>query len=202
MTKGPGFSLCAVTALLVSPVSWSHHWVLAVPALLLLGRQRLAQQVRLGDRGGTGAAVLAAIGWSRIIWQVPIGQGRHAELHLDPVQLSYADAYVLAGLAVLAVAAVGCGRGGAIRPARRGRPKPAGEPTGTKERPHGRGDTDSDVVAAAHDFDAAAPSAPSHDRGGFMCTRVLTLCLWVADRLRRGAVTLDGHRKIIFVLIK
>ena len=28
-----GFSLCALTGLLVSPISWSHHWVLAVPAL-------------------------------------------------------------------------------------------------------------------------------------------------------------------------
>jgi alpha-1,2-mannosyltransferase len=32
-----GFSLCALTGLLVSPVSWTHHWTLAVPALLLLG---------------------------------------------------------------------------------------------------------------------------------------------------------------------
>ncbi len=31
-----GFSLCAVTTLLVSPVSWTHHWVLVVPALFLL----------------------------------------------------------------------------------------------------------------------------------------------------------------------
>ena len=30
-----GFSLCALTGLLISPISWSHHWVLAIPALLL-----------------------------------------------------------------------------------------------------------------------------------------------------------------------
>ncbi len=100
-----GFSLCVVTALLVSPISWSHHWVLAVPALLLLGVSAWRRRSGWAIVASTGVAVLAAIGWSRIIWQVPIGQGRHAELHLNPVQLIYADAYVLAGLAVLAVAA-------------------------------------------------------------------------------------------------
>ena len=70
--EAAGFSLCAVTALLISPVSWSHHWVLAVPALLLCAvsgwRSRSRSLI-------AAAAVLAIVGWSRIIWQVPIGQG-------------------------------------------------------------------------------------------------------------------------------
>jgi alpha-1,2-mannosyltransferase len=100
--EAAGFSVCAVTGLLVSPVSWSHHWVLAVPALALLAV--IAWQRRsVPMLAGAGAA--AVVGWSRIIWQVPIGQGRHAELHLNPVQLGYADAYVLAGLAALALVA-------------------------------------------------------------------------------------------------
>jgi alpha-1,2-mannosyltransferase len=32
-----GVLLCAAVALLVSPISWSHHWVWAVPALVLMG---------------------------------------------------------------------------------------------------------------------------------------------------------------------
>ena len=152
--EGTGFSLCAVTALLISPVSWSHHWVLAVPALLLLAVSAWRSK---SIWGLAAAAVLAAIGWSRIIWRVPIGLGRHAELQLDPRQLGYADAYVLVGLAVLAVAAVltvaAAHPAGAMLPA--GPMLPAGEPAGIKERGHGRSDTDSDVVAAAHDLDAA-----------------------------------------------
>jgi alpha-1,2-mannosyltransferase len=137
--EGAGFSLCAVTALLVSPISWSHHWVLAVPALLLAAHSAWRGRTRLAIAARIAAAAAAAIGWSGIIWQVPIGQGRHAELHLDARQLAYADAYVLAGLAVLAVAVAAAVR----KPAR------------VKERPHGRGDTDSDVVTAAHDLHGA-----------------------------------------------
>ena len=43
-----GFSLCAVTGLLVSPVSWTHHWTLAVPALLLLGVRVFRSRSRVG----------------------------------------------------------------------------------------------------------------------------------------------------------
>jgi alpha-1,2-mannosyltransferase len=46
--EGMGFSRCATTGLLVSPVSWTHHWTLAVPALLLLGIRVVSQRSRLG----------------------------------------------------------------------------------------------------------------------------------------------------------
>jgi alpha-1,2-mannosyltransferase len=96
-----GFSLCALTALLVSPVSWSHHWVLAVPALVLLG----ARAVRARSKAGLVAcAVLGAIGFSHLIWWVPINHPRHSELHLDWLQLLSADAYVLTGLLLLIAA--------------------------------------------------------------------------------------------------
>ena len=150
--EGAGFSLCAVTALLVSPVSWSHHWVLAVPALLLLARSAWPGQFRWAIAASAGAVTLAVIGWSRIIWQVPVGQGRHAELHLNAGQLVYADAYVLAGLAVLAVAAVVA----ACRSSQPGGlPRPPGTGTPAEESRHDRGDTDSDVVTAAHDLHGA-----------------------------------------------
>jgi alpha-1,2-mannosyltransferase len=53
--ESKGFSLCALTGLLVSPVSWTHHWTLAVPALLLLGIRVLR------ERSGIGRAAVGAI---------------------------------------------------------------------------------------------------------------------------------------------
>ena len=94
------FALCAVTSLLVSPISWSHHWVLAVPALLV-GVVAAARRwpSRSAVAGLTALAVVAIAGWAGIIWRVPLGGGHYAELNLTPVQLIAADAYVLAGLA-------------------------------------------------------------------------------------------------------
>jgi alpha-1,2-mannosyltransferase len=107
-----GFSLCALSGLLISPISWSHHWVLAVPALLLL----LVNAFRRRWLAGIAAAAFAAaIGYSHVIWWVPVNHPRHSELHLDPLQLVYADAYVLLGLGALAMLA---GRASAERIAR------------------------------------------------------------------------------------
>lgn len=103
-----GFSLCALTGLLVSPVSWSHHWVLAVPVLGLFA-VRAAQRRRGAWLAGAGA--VAAIAFARVIWWVPIGLHRHAELHLADAQLVFADAYVLLALAVLALALAAASRG-------------------------------------------------------------------------------------------
>ena len=94
------FALCAVTSLLVSPISWSHHWVLAVPALLIA-----VVAARRSVAGLAAVTVVAVAGWAGIIWRVPIGSGHYAELNLTPVQLVAADAYVLAGLGALALAA-------------------------------------------------------------------------------------------------
>jgi alpha-1,2-mannosyltransferase len=59
--EAAGFSLCALTGLLVSPVSWSHHWTLAVPALLLL----VTRVVRRRSTVGIAAAVaLVLVGYS------------------------------------------------------------------------------------------------------------------------------------------
>jgi alpha-1,2-mannosyltransferase len=59
--EAAGFSLCALTALLVSPVSWTHHWTLAVPALLLLG----ARVVRRHSPAGIiAAAAILLVGYS------------------------------------------------------------------------------------------------------------------------------------------
>lgn len=101
--EGLGFCLCALTALLVSPVSWSHHWVLAVPALVLFaldaGRRRAP--------GALAACALAAlIAYVHVIWWVPINHPLHSELHLNILQLVFADAYVLIALGALVAVAV------------------------------------------------------------------------------------------------
>jgi alpha-1,2-mannosyltransferase len=94
------FALCAVTSLLISPISWSHHWVLAVPALLIaLVAAARRWPSRTAVAGLAAVGVVAIAGWAAIIWRVPLGGGHYAELNLTPVQLIAADAYVLAGLA-------------------------------------------------------------------------------------------------------
>jgi alpha-1,2-mannosyltransferase len=59
-----GLVACAATGLLVSPVSWSHHYVYVVPALVLAayGPRRLGYRI-------LGAALLVGLfGW----WPLPI----------------------------------------------------------------------------------------------------------------------------------
>jgi alpha-1,2-mannosyltransferase len=113
--EGLGFSLCAVTGLLISPMSWTHHWVLAVPTLLLaalaLYRHRACRP--LAWRLGVGAlAVLAIVGWARLARQIPAS----GWLHLSVRGLFDSDIYVLAGLIAL-----GLGAWSALAQVRRGR---------------------------------------------------------------------------------
>ncbi|MEU5436889.1 glycosyltransferase 87 family protein [Streptomyces sp. NPDC020719] len=84
---------CAVTALLVSPVSWSHHWVWCVPVLVLLGARRL--------RGAAAGALFC----SYALWWVPHGAGR-PELAQNGVQMALSALYPLAGAAFVAAAAL------------------------------------------------------------------------------------------------
>lgn len=102
-------TVCAVTALLVSPVSWSHHWVWCVPVTLLLG---------------THAYRPAALGTllvfsSYALWWVPHGPGRH-ELHQSSIELMMSALYGTAGCLFLMIAGVGVrtlrspGRGHAV----------------------------------------------------------------------------------------
>jgi alpha-1,2-mannosyltransferase len=98
-----GFSVCALTALLVSPVSWSHHWVLAVPALVLFA---LDARRRGSSAVLSACALAAALAYAHVIWWVPINHPLHSELHLNALQLLFADAYVLIALMALVGMAV------------------------------------------------------------------------------------------------
>ncbi|MEZ0095894.1 glycosyltransferase 87 family protein [Streptacidiphilus sp. EB129] len=96
---------CGFTALLVSPISWSHHWVWCVPALVLLAAEASAEAARripgrVSWRVALGVAVLVFT--SQCLWLVP-HPGDHA-LHLALWQQPFASGYPLAALAFLGIA--------------------------------------------------------------------------------------------------
>ena len=100
-----GFSLCAVTGLLVSPISWSHHWVIAIPALLVagvaVGRAYRAGNIAAAALGAAGITTIAVIGWTGLALQVSGSDW----LGLPPGAVARSVAYAFIGLAVLALAA-------------------------------------------------------------------------------------------------
>ncbi|SQD98636.1 MULTISPECIES: glycosyltransferase 87 family protein [unclassified Parafrankia] len=90
----PGDVTCALTGLLVSPISWSHHWVWAVPALLWMsaapGRPRWGRGAAVA---GYGLLVAAPI------WWVP--NTGDAEFSHHGWQLLAGNCYFLAALLLL-----------------------------------------------------------------------------------------------------
>ncbi len=114
----PGFLCCAVTGLLVSPMSWTHHWVWAVPLLVWLAvtawRRRSA---------AWALAWLVAVALFSGIFAIP-WPGRPARLGL----MVASDQYVLFGLAMRGVIAVTLARERPVAPAGAGRRRiPDGE---------------------------------------------------------------------------
>ncbi|AQU68023.1 hypothetical protein BBN63_19140 [Streptomyces niveus] len=88
-----GVPAIALTALLVSPVSWSHHWVWCVPLLAVL----------LAEGRWRTAAVVALVFSARTFLLVP--HEGWAELQLSWWQQVLASPYPLLALAVLAALA-------------------------------------------------------------------------------------------------
>jgi alpha-1,2-mannosyltransferase len=102
--------ICALTGLLVSPVSWSHHWVWAAPALVVLAdlarstRWLPASRIRL-RRWLSAAMVVAVLAvFSGVLWAVP-ARAAAGYAMTAPEQL-LGDLYALAGLVSLSVVAV------------------------------------------------------------------------------------------------
>ena len=87
-----GVTCCAVTGLLISPFSWTHHWVWAVPLLVALA----ATAWRRRSAACGLAALAAAAVFSR---RIPLSWPGHPP---GLVRLLGGDLYVLCGLAVLA----------------------------------------------------------------------------------------------------
>jgi alpha-1,2-mannosyltransferase len=102
--EATGFALCAITGLLVSPISWTHHWALAVPALFILVLWAYECRSRLGLIAAAGAA---AIGYAYL----PQRATSPHELQLTVGGLIAADPYVLVGLLAIGTACTALYRG-------------------------------------------------------------------------------------------
>jgi alpha-1,2-mannosyltransferase len=96
--------LCALAVLLISPVSWSHHWVWCVPVLLTLARLS-----RRDGRWRPVPAVLAGLGLAGFAagpqWWLPHGGGR--ELGWALWQQAAGSWYVLFAVLILIWSAAG-----------------------------------------------------------------------------------------------
>jgi alpha-1,2-mannosyltransferase len=97
-----GFALCAITGLLVSPVSWTHHWTLAVPALLLLGVRVVRERSRVGILAVT-AMLLAGYSYLPKLMAKP---GFYPARGLPVLSTVASASYVLIAVATLTVACV------------------------------------------------------------------------------------------------
>ena len=92
--------LNAAAGLLISPISWSHHWVWAAPALLTYLATTTPNR-----RRPPAFAVLALLTFAIAPhWLLPSGGGR--ELHWSWWQQAVGDSYALTGLAALTHAAI------------------------------------------------------------------------------------------------
>lgn len=87
-----GLLAAAFTGLLVSPISWSHHWVWCIPAVALCWRECRWLAV-------LGLAVFGSF----VVWGVPHGDG--VELELSAWEVAMSGWYVVFAVAFLAVTA-------------------------------------------------------------------------------------------------
>jgi hypothetical protein len=74
-----------------------------VPAVLLLA---IAAGRRRAIAALFACALAAVLAYAHVIWWVPVDHPLHSELHLGPLQLVFADAYVLLALVTIALAAL------------------------------------------------------------------------------------------------
>jgi alpha-1,2-mannosyltransferase len=93
-----GVAACSVTALLVAPIAWSHHWVWVVPVSLLLWQHARVWLVPV-----------PAIFLSQLIWTVPHGAAAN-ELAFSAAQVAVSCSYTAAGVAFLVAVAVRASR--------------------------------------------------------------------------------------------
>ncbi|MFF2141298.1 glycosyltransferase 87 family protein [Kitasatospora sp. NPDC058190] len=103
-----GVCCAAVTAVLISPISWTHHWIWCVPMLVLLAaeasveRARPAGVRRLRWRAAFWATALAFVSFA--MWAAkPLGP---AVLHMSPLRQVPTSIYPWVGLCFLLAAAI------------------------------------------------------------------------------------------------
>lgn len=90
---------CATTALLISPISWSHHWVWCVPLLVLLAAETAGSK----GSGRTGTWVAGSVFFSYALWAVPHGKQGRPELHQSFGEFALSALYPAVGLAFVLV---------------------------------------------------------------------------------------------------
>jgi alpha-1,2-mannosyltransferase len=95
-----GFWLCGVASLLASPISWTHHWALAVPALLMLALSAYQQRSRLR---WLAAAAVAAVGYAYVPERL---ESHRPRFDLDFWRQLGSDCYVILGLAAVILAGI------------------------------------------------------------------------------------------------
>jgi alpha-1,2-mannosyltransferase len=123
----PGMLACALTGLLISPLTWDHYWVWVAPGIALLAH--LGAQARGAARAAWWAAaaglVLVFGAWPEfwnlsqagltpagLFWYAPAtyfatgDQPWYHEFHWHGLQLLVGDSFVLLGLAALAALCV------------------------------------------------------------------------------------------------
>jgi alpha-1,2-mannosyltransferase len=119
-----GWVVCALTGLLVSPVSWDHHWIWIAPALAVLTDSaiRAGGVLRAAGWMAAGLVTVAFAAWPSqwlgdgtglpwgLIWHAPSTPYElgvvHPEYHWGGLMLLVGNLYVLVGLAMLAAAAI------------------------------------------------------------------------------------------------
>ena len=123
-----GLLTCALTGLLVSPISWDHHWVWIVPATVTAAvyAVRARSLVARLALGGLAAGIVVVFGaWPGALWHQPGNTGGffegliwappitnpevyfalgdrpwYAEYHWHGLQLITGNLYVLTGMAL------------------------------------------------------------------------------------------------------
>ncbi len=119
-----GWVTCAVTGVLISPISWDNHWVWIVPLLAVLADVAVrARGARRWAYWALAAALVAVFGdwpyhWTGRLAFVPHGlvgffTGRHPMteiFHLQAIQLIGWNLFVLGGLAIFAGLLIAAGR--------------------------------------------------------------------------------------------
>lgn len=113
---GRGVLVTAGTALLISPVSWSHHWVWCVPLLAAVAAGAAATAPPAAHRWRAApAAAMAVVFTARSMWLLP--KEDDLDLHLPWWQQPLASPYPLLALGaglVLAVQTSGSGSGAGL----------------------------------------------------------------------------------------
>jgi len=105
----PALLVTAFLGLLVSPVSWSHHWVWVVPLIVvLLGR--LPDPLPAGPARVRALAGVGAVGLVFANCVLLIGNGRGPELDWKPVEFVIGSLYLLVPVVVAGLLLVRLGR--------------------------------------------------------------------------------------------